>query len=320
VRGPHAQTIAGVYLPSPRVRLSSVGHILPLGDGDALNVQETKPRDWRPGKPAAVLVHGLGGDAESPYIVRMAARLSGLGVRVVRMNLRGAGAGFGLARGIYHAGRSDDLQRVVEWLAADAVGSPIAIVGYSLGASITLKLAAEASVEPVEGLDCVVAANPPLDLSACAWHIQRPENRLYDRHFVKRLKAEIARLHHRFPELGSPRLERVRTLYDFDDRYTARRAGFASADDYYARSSVKPRIGEIQLPGLVVHAADDPFIPVDAFLEANFPRNVTLELIPKGGHLGYLSRRRWGTNRRWLDARLVAWLASRWGISEEPEA
>lgn len=315
VRGPHAQTIAGVYLPSPRIRLDSTAHALPLGDGDTLTLLETTPSMWRPDDPAAVLVHGLGGDARSPYIVRMASRLSRLGVRVVRMNLRGAGDGFGLARGIYHAGRSGDVRRVVEWLAAEAPGSPIALIGYSLGASLTLKLAAEAAAEPVAGLDCVIAANPPLDLAACSRQIQRPENRLYDRHFVNGLKAGIVRLHRRFPDLGPTGLDGVRTLYDFDDRYTAGRAGFASAEEYYARSSSKGRIAEIRLTGLVVHAADDPFIPVDAFLEVDFPTNLPLELIPRGGHLGYLSRRRWGPDRRWLDARLEAWLTERWGLA-----
>jgi predicted alpha/beta-fold hydrolase len=315
VRGPHAQTIAGVYLPGPRIRLETIGHVLPLGDGDALSLLETRPRQWRPGDPAAVLIHGLGGDARSPYIVRMASRLSRAGVRVVRLNLRGAGSGFGLARGVYHAGRSDDIRRAVEWLAADSPGSPVALVGYSLGASLALKLAAEAVAVPANGLDCVIAANPPLDLAACSRHIQRPGNRLYDRHFVNGLKAGIARLHRRFPDLGPTNLGGVRTLYDFDDRYTARRAGFVSADEYYARSSVKGRIADIRLPGLVVHAADDPFIPVDAFLEARFPPRLGLELVPRGGHLGYLSRQRWGPDRRWLDARIEAWMTERWGLA-----
>lgn len=316
VRSPHAQTIAGVYAPGPRVRLASIDRIVPLGDGDALHLLESAPPGWRPGDPAAVLVHGLGGDAWSPYIVRAAARLTGLGARVIRVNLRGAGAGFGLARGIYHAGRSDDLRRVVEWASARWRGSPIAVVGYSLGASLALKTAAEGAADPIAGLDCVIAANPPIDLAACARHIQQPANRVYDRYFVKRLKAEIVRLHRRFPDLGPVRLDGVETLYDFDDRYTAQRGGFGSAEEYYARSSVKNRISEIRTPGLVVHAADDPFIPVDAFLEAVFPPNLLLELVPAGGHLGYLSRRRWGPNRRWLDSRLAAWLADRWGSAE----
>ncbi len=81
---------------------------------------EAVPEGWSPGGPAAVLVHGLAGCARSPYVVRVAARLFGLGARVVRMNLRGAGSGFGLARGIYHAGRTGDVRRVVEWLAGRA--------------------------------------------------------------------------------------------------------------------------------------------------------------------------------------------------------
>ena len=48
----------------------------------------------------------------------------------------------------------------------------------------------------------------------------------------------------------------------------------------------------------------------------SFPDNLPLELIPRGGHLGYLSRKRWGPDRRWLDARLAAWLTDRWNLSE----
>ena len=119
----------------------------------------------------------------------------------------------------------------------------------------------------------------------------------------------------RLVALGPARLERVQSLYEFDDRYTAKRGGFASADDYYARSSAKGRVRAIRLPGLVVHAADDPFIPVDAFLEVDFPPNLEFELVPRGGHLGYLSRKRWGPDRRWLDARISAWLAERWSLN-----
>ena len=74
-----------------------------------------------------------------------------LGIRVVRINLRGAGSGFGLARGIYHAGRSDDLRAVVTWLERRVNGSPIALVGFSLGGNLVLKLAAEAAETAVPG-------------------------------------------------------------------------------------------------------------------------------------------------------------------------
>lgn len=314
LRNGHAQTIAGRYLPSGSLDLPSTGHEVPLADGDRLSVLESIPENWRPGDPVAVLVHGLAGCARSPYVVRLARMLMGMGVWVARMNLRGAGSGFGLARGIYHAGRTEDLRAVVAWLAGRAPRSSIALVGFSLGAGLTLKLAAEVAERELDGLDCVIAANPPIDLAACAQAMQRPENRIYDWNFVRWLLAQVDRLHRRFPELGEPALGRVHSVYDFDDRYTAPRNGFASADDYYARSSTLRLLPRIELPGLVVHSADDPFIPSEPFRRAGFPPSLTFELTPRGGHLGYLSRSRWQGGRRWLDARLATWLGSRWGI------
>jgi predicted alpha/beta-fold hydrolase len=236
------------------------------------------------------------------------------------MNLRGSGRGFGLARGIYHAGRSDDLRAVVAWIRSRDRCSPIAAVGFSLGAHMALKLAVEAGEDPGDlGLgsvrgDCVLAANPPIDLAACARRMRAPENRIYDWNFARWLRGMVRRLHRRFPELGRPRLEGVRTLYAFDDRYTAPRGGFASADDYYRRCSLVGSLDRIVVPGLIVHAMDDPFIPHEPFLQAARPPGLTLELVRHGGHMGYFSRRPWQGDRRWLDARLAAWLRSHWAI------
>jgi predicted alpha/beta-fold hydrolase len=308
----HLQTIAARYLAGPRVALRSTYHEIDLEKGDRLSVLISTPPEWTPGAPSALLVHGLGGCARSPYVVRVAARLVGLGVRAVRMNLRGAGSGFGSARGFYHAGRTEDLRAVVEWLVRHAPRSPIALVGFSLGANLVLKLAAEAAVTPLASLDCVLAANPPIDLAACCRQIQRRENRIYDRNFLRNVRGEVARLHAAFPDLGPVGLSEVRSLFEFDDLYTAPRNGFRGAADYYDRTSAGPLIPQIPVPGIVVHAEDDPFIPTEPFRRVVFPPGLALELNPYGGHLGYFSRNRWGGDRRWLDARLTAWLASRW--------
>lgn len=318
-RGGHAQTIVGRYLGPTRFGGHSRGETIDLGDGDRLRVLDTTPEGWRAGAPAALLVHGLASSAEAPYILRMARRLNGLGVRVVRMNLRGAGDGFGMARRIYHAGRTEDLRAVVDRISASADGSPIAVVGFSLGANLALKLAAEASRPSYEGarIDCVVAANPPIDLSACCRAMLRRENKVYDWSFVRWLRGEVRRLHAHFPDLGPTGIEGVRSVYEFDDRYTAPRNGFDGAEDYYRKSSAGPLAAEITIPGLVVHAADDPFIPVSAFEEVEFPSNVQFDLLPSGGHLGYVARRPWRGDRRWLETRLADWLARRWGCDTE---
>jgi predicted alpha/beta-fold hydrolase len=317
-RGGHRQTIGGRYLPGWPVRLPAVEHRIDLGDGDRLSVWESVPEGWRPGGPAAVLVPGLCGSAAAPYVVRVAARLLRLGARVLRVNLRGTGSGFGLARGTYHSGRTEDLRAVVGWLAEHAPGAAIALVGFSLGGNLVLKLAAEAGAQPLEGLDCVLAANPPIDLSACSRQLRRPENRLYDRNFVRTLRHDVIRRHAAFPELGPVDLSRVRNLYELDDVYTAPRHGFAGAEDYYARCSAGPLIPKIAIPGLVIHAEDDPFIPPDPFRDIPFPPHLTLELVGSGGHLGYLSKTRWQGDHRWLDARLTVWLAERWEALDHP--
>ena len=131
-----------------------------------------------------------------------------------------------------------------------------------------------------------------------------PENRVYNWNFVRWLRAMVDRLHRQFPDLGPPGLEGVRSLYEFDDRYTAPSGGFASADDYYTRCSVKDGLGRIALPGLVVHALDDPFIGAEPFLNIENPPALDVELVRHGGHLGYLSRSPWMGTRRWLDSRL----------------
>ena len=313
IKGGHRQTIAARFWSWPRPRLDSTYAEVAVGGGDFVSVLESIPANWQAGDPAAILVHGLGGCARSPYVIRVGQRLvERTRVRVIRMNLRGAGSGFGLSRSFYHSGRSDDLRCVAAWLARRAPGSPLALVGFSLGANLVLKLAGEAAELPVDQLDCVVAANPPVDLEACCRAIQRPENRIYDRNFVRFLRAEVGRLQRRFPDLTPVDLTAARSLLEFDELYTAPQNGFRDAADYYSQSSSNRWISRIQVPGLVIHATDDPFIPVQSLDSILWPKGIHYEKLNNGGHLGYWSHRPWHGDRRWLDTRITYWLAQRW--------
>ena len=72
--------------------------------------------------------------------------------------------------------------------------------------------------------------------------------------------------------------------------------------------------------GWTGHSRRERFVyyPFDKRVLARYPRLVAVssdirnELVRHGGHLGYLSRRPWQGDRRWLDTRLTAWLKSRW--------
>ena len=274
LRTGHAQTIAGRYLPRPGCSscLRSATRSV-LDDGDRLSVLESVPERWRPSDPAAVLVHGLAGCARSPYVLRLARKLVAMGVRVVRMNLRGAGSGFGLARGIYHAGRIGRPARGRRpGSAARAPRSPVALVGFSLGASLTLKLAAEAASRPLDGLDCVLAANPPIDLAACCkGHAAARESDL-------RLEFRPLAARPRWP--GSTAVSpswatppSVASARSMTSTIVTRRPGMASRRPRITTPEAAPSASSAgsAIPGLVVHAADDPFIPVEPFQAVSFP-------------------------------------------------
>ncbi|MDE2509432.1 MAG: alpha/beta fold hydrolase [Planctomycetota bacterium] len=313
LRGGRAQTIFGGLWPGRVSSLKSAPIEVTLEDGDTLVALDSVPPDWSRGRNSrvALLVHGLGGSADSPYVARVASRLFRLGVRVVRMNLRGAGVGFGRARRFYHAGLSDDVRALANRVVALTDSAPLTLVGFSLGANLVLKLAGEAASTPIAGFDSIIAAAPPIDLAACARHIQTPPNRIFDRNLTALLKTAVSRRDRHYPELPATKFTGIDTLYQFDDKITARWNGFRDAEEYYALSSSGRFIPLIKADGLVIHAVDDPFIPPEPFYKQNFPPGVTLELIPHGGHLGFYSRDRWDGDHRWLDARIAHWFRER---------
>jgi predicted alpha/beta-fold hydrolase len=295
--GPHAQTLLGTLLPGaycPRGKRI----VVHLPDGDALLLHENTPPGWAPGRPAALLVHGLTGSHRSGHSQRMAVQLLAAGWRTYRIDLRGAGDGVALARRTYHAGRSEDLRAALDVIRQRCPGSPLSMIAVSLGGNMALKLAGE-GVE----LARLVAMNPPIDLERCSMRFSRPENRFYERHFVRDLIANAEARKRRFPDLPAVALNREMTIRAFDDAYTAPINGFRDAAHYYREASSLPLIGRITVPTLILTARDDPFIDPGPFDELTPSANLLVRVTERGGHVGFIG---WGG--RWAEAVAVGWL------------
>jgi predicted alpha/beta-fold hydrolase len=303
---PHVQTFLGAYLPGPSVRARR-RHVVGLPDGDALMLHENTPRSWRPGRPMALVLHGLAGTAASPHVQRLALMLLARGVRVVRMDLRGAGAGLPLARGIYHGGRSADIRAALAEMHRWSPTSPLVLLGVSLGGNLALKTAGEAAEHPVPGLSRVAALSPPIDLERCERMLAHPRNRLYEEMFVRIVMDEARRRQVVFPDLPPLRFPPGRlTFRQFDECYTAPRSGFASAVDYYRQASPLALLARIEAPTLILTARDDPFIAVEPFEEARLSDRVALRILRHGGHIGFVGPDGAG-GVRWGERRLVEW-------------
>jgi hypothetical protein len=155
----------------------------------------------------------------------------------------------------------------------------------------------------------VCAISTPIDLGLSARRIGRPDNRIYERRFLKRMRARLlATGRYRREELGA-----TRSLYDIDDVVTAPSFGFRGADHYYETQSSIRYLDAIRVPSLLIQAKDDTFVPFSMFGHRAFRTNPFLKLlaVEHGGHLGFLARR---GERFWADEIAIGFLA---GIAAE---
>jgi predicted alpha/beta-fold hydrolase len=315
LRTPLLQTAVAPYLPYRRAPYTAKQHIVRLVDGDQLVLHDDVPPTWQIGGPVVLLVHGLGGSYQSGYVARAAEKLQALGVRAIRMDLRGCGAGYTLARRPIHAGRSDDVAAALSCVRKLCPASQIVVVGYSMGGNLVLKMAGEFGEQVPYQLDSVLAIAPPIDLQACSRNLRRGLNRIYDSHYVWRCVRAAEQRRRLVPGVLHRELSpRPRTLREFDEVFTAPLAGFESADEYYDASSAMHVMREIRVPTLIITSVDDPIVPADSFERLSYPDCVHLRLMSAGGHMGFFGRPGSDPDRRWMDWRVVDWVKLRFGL------
>lgn len=307
----HLQTVLSTF-NRPDLPYRATAIEVEVSDGDRIVVHEDCPDSWQSGDRCVILSHGLLGCYLSPYMVRFAHKLTERGYRCFRVDGRGFGAGLKLASQFMHAGRSKDLLAVIEAVSRRCPESPLTTVGVSLGGNITLKLAGEVGDAPPGTYDSAMAIAPPVDLKRCAMELKDGVNRFYDRYFVRQLLKHVAT---RLPY--SPRLQALhrkpypKTLYEFDDRYTAPLAGFRDAADYYEQASAERVMQNIRIATQVLSADDDPFIPGRILRPAcELSSAIRLTLTRKGGHVGFYGMRDDAPDRHWMDWRVVEWVES----------
>lgn len=308
VRGSLLQTVAGVYWPQLPDLAPDQTHTLDLTDGDQIVLMDNSPVGGKDSGRVILLIHGLTGCYQSNYMIRLCRKFSLDGCRVIRMNLRGCGPGFGAARLPYHSGRSEDIREALKSLGESYPGMPVTLVGFSLGGNMALKLAGEEGSAPSGGLDGVVAVSPPSDLSASAKKVCGPDARLLNDYFVKRLRSDVQKLHQRFPDLEPASFPDKMNLKDFDDIYTAPRSGFKNAEDYYKKCSSLQFIPGIKIPTLILCSLDDPVVHAKVFEEYPGHKDCDIVLTSHGGHVGFLGSASEPWSVRWMDTLIMTWV------------
>ncbi len=248
--------------------------------------------DQLPGPPGArhlVMFHGLEGSSGSAYSLAFAAIAQQRGWAFSLPHFRGCSGEINRAPRAYHSGDFEEIGWILQRLRSTSA-APLLVVGVSLGGNALLRWAQESGSSAAVTAAAVAAVSSPIDLAAAGHAIDRGFNWLvYSSMFLRSMKPRALAKLRQFPGLfDGERMRRARTLYEFDDVFTAPLHGFRDTPDYWARASAKPRLAQIGIPALVLNARNDPFVPA-----ASLPgpqevgRFVQLWQPAHGGHVGF---------------------------------
>jgi predicted alpha/beta-fold hydrolase len=296
----HLQTIIGNFLPRtsslPPAQTVLVEVSPAAGSQIASRVRcdcHWQPEAVRASRLTAIIVHGLEGSSNSQYVIGNANKLWLAGGNIIRMNMRNCGGTEALTPTLYHSGLSSDVGAVMRHFVAEHGLSSIALVGYSMGGNLVLKLAGDLGAAAPPQLHSVIGVSPAIDLGPSADALHEPLNRVYEMKFLRALLGRYRRKVAHFPRAYDPsRADAIHSIRDFDERITAFYSGFTGADDYYFRAASARVLDRIAVPTLILNSADDPFVrilPESRALIAANPHITFIESL-HGGHCAFLAR------------------------------
>ena len=262
-----------------------------LSDGDFLDL------DWSdsstPTQKLVVLLHGLEGDAQRPYITGSAKILNQNGYDTCAVNYRGCSGEPNKVYRSYHSGATEDLIEVLDHILNTRNYSDIYLKGFSLGGNLLLKYLGEGNDVPKE-LKGAVAVSVPCNLHDSCKQLLSTKNIMYAIRFKGNLLGKLREKQQMFPEkISDADIKRIKTLKDFDDIYTSRAHHFKNALDYYEQCSSLQFLPSINVPSLIINAKDDSFLGPECYpvKETDENRQLYLETPNYGGHVGF-----WGKN------------------------
>ena len=300
---PHLETI----VPSAFRKVKGVQYNrerIELNDGDFLDVDWLTPGFDR----LVVLSHGLEGSSHRPYITGMARYFAANGWDALAWNCRTCGGEMNRLPRLYHHGATDDLSAVIDHALRTGRYNKIALVGFSMGGSMSLKYLGERGDDVAKQVVGAVTFSVPCNLWDSAVQLSLRSNRFYKTRFLNKLKVKMKLKALQHPQvIDATGIDLITTFDEFDERFTAPIHGFASRQDFYEKATSDQYYSQLRRPALVVNALNDPLLgekcyPYELARESDF---LYLETPKLGGHVGFMEA---GATITWAERRALEFL------------
>lgn len=263
-------------------------------------------------KGTLILNYGITGTVRDAWYAHILARKAyARGFAVLLYDWRGHGKTAELSPAPSSDGwrEGSDLVQLAWQLIALGCPDTVALAGFSLGGQLALwglKAAVEEGCTPICA-GAVLAPNLESNRSL-DYLLTTRIGRIIEGRLTAELRVEARKRQERFPEaVKQGAAERVDSIRAFDREMVIDYYGFPSTEDYYQKTSGLYLLDRIQLPYLLIYAADDPmFIPdLVPEIQQRCGQNplANLLLTSRGGHVAHINRRNrledrfWGLNR-----------------------
>ncbi len=301
---PHCQTL-WPFIFRTRIKKEDVTRErFELPDGDFIDL------DWagKSNGPIVFIFHGLEGSSQSHYAKGLLRCITQKGWRGLFVHFRGCSGEHNRLPRSYHSGDTGDIGYLINTIHQREPHIRLAAIAISLGSNALLKWLGETGSK--NPLSAAIAISVPFDLYQSVKHMEKGFARLYQWHLVKQLRHRLSKKFQLTPPaIPAHPLSSIKTIFHIDDHITAPLHGFKDAKEYYALSSCKQFLKNIQIPTLIIHAKDDPFIPAHIIPSANeLSPFIQLELSENGGHVGFVSGAFPGYATYWLEERIPVFL------------
>jgi predicted alpha/beta-fold hydrolase len=259
-----------------------------------------------------IITYGITGDLKTAWYARTLARKAyarGWAVLVYDWRSHGKSAELSPVPSSDGWHEGFDLVKLAEQLVQLGCPPRVALTGFSLGGQLSLWGLKAARGEQCPYIQTAAVLSPNLESDRSLTHlVQSPIGRIIEGVLARELRHAAELRGDRFPDSVQPgAIERVNSIRAFDREMVIDYYGFPTVKDYYYQTSGLYLLEQLDLPYLLVYAAEDPLF--DPTLVPEIQKRTSqnsyahLLLTSQGGHVSHISQPTpqedefWGLNR-----------------------